>query len=176
MKTFIIYSSFSFFLSLFTLYGLFVQLIIKNLKKAASGLAVRFAKLTHYASVDSGSSSTDNNISTTSTKSHVATISGALSSLTSRSISLDKPNSSNAGSGRYDKKALAHFKQSVNSQSVGSTSTSLSTRPNRRYSVTTENMPKLTDLRKILHPEEERRDLETGRLNVFLKRFFKNLI
>ena len=27
--------------------------------------------------------------------------------------------------------------------------------------MTTENQPKLTDLRKILHPEEERRDLET---------------
>ena len=59
------------------------------------------------------------------------------------------------------KRSLSNFKQSAASTSVASTSASISPANRHRFSVTTENQPKLTDLRKILHPEEERRDLET---------------
>lgn len=152
------------------------KLIIFLLKKqAASGLAVRFAKLTHYASsTDSGSIASNANDTTAATstnaKSTISTISGKLSNLTNRSISLDKTSNSNAGMSstglkNTSKRSLANFKKSTNSTSVASTITaSSSTNPanrNHRYSVTAENMPKLTDLRKILHPEEEHRDFET---------------
>lgn len=92
------------------------------------------------------------------------TISGRLSSLTSRSISLDKP-SSNAGISstglKTEKRSLANFKQSANSTSIASTNISMNPLNRRPSVVTTEIGPKVTDLRKILNPEEERRDLET---------------
>lgn len=99
------------------------------------------------------SDSPTDNAATTSTKSHVATISGRLSSLTGRSISLDKHDGG--------KRSLANFKHGGASTSIGSSSTTFNPMNRHRYSVTTENQPKMTDLRKILHPEEEHRDLET---------------
>jgi hypothetical protein len=117
-----------------------------QIPQGTSLLAVRFAKLTQQSSSDSVKTATQPSMPDEEAALTSVSTSGGLTATGSR---IKAVGSSSIVHPIVPAKGRLMATNSVSG--VGSS----------RYSYSTENMPKLTDLRKILNPEEERKDLET---------------